>query len=765
MSREVDRRRFAPTPAMESRATELRAIASEISARLPGAHRVRIERFDPVTANPVLVVSESAPAEKGNYVQRALDHIQQINPALGLTTTQPAEFVADPNPQKASSGAVTVHLQQQYKGIPIFQAAEAVRFTPDGSLKETLGTSFTLSREIDVSPALTVEEATVAAAQHVAVPDEEEQGHTDPFGQPLEVKRVDLGGFEPKVVTAFPDKADHPSILEPGPFGQEIKAGLIWFPMDRDLRLSWEILLTMPNFEGQFRILVNAENRDILYCRQLMQTVLGRGNVYRVDGGNPREVTDFPRNLMDYGLPTTNLPPAFPDHWVDSNRTVGNNVEAHLGNTGRSFHGSRQNGVLTFDPTDAVGDEQKVLNIFYYNCYMHDFFYLLGFTEASGNFQRNNLGRGGVARDRVDARSHPGTVFGTANMLTKPDGMNPIMNMGLVASTNRHTAFDSTVVFHEFMHGVTNRLVGGPMNTRALEDLQCRGMGEGWGDYIACTINNTNVVGAWVVDRAKGIRGFPYDSNFPDGFGDLGTGRYVEVHNIGEIWCASLLEMNRVIGKVLGGQLVVDALMLSRANPSFLDMRDSILSALDNKLAGGQLSTDEHTTARRQIWEVFARFGMGINAKSDGAGLTGIVADTSVPQEVTGPQVSMESTPSLEIPDRDPSGISDSLNVSQTGTVRRLSVFVDIRHTFIGDLRVNLVSPERTSVFLHRGAGGAADNLVRSYSTENTAALANLKGKEVAGDWQLHVADVFSRDIGTLRRWSLEIELEGGPPQ
>lgn len=64
-------------------------------------------------------------------------------------------------------------------------------------------------------------------------------------------------------------------------------------------------------------------------------------------------------------------------------------------------------------------------------------------------------------------------------------------------------------------------------------------MGEGWGDYIACTINETEVVGDWVVGDPAGIRGFRYDSSFPDNFSDLRTGRYTEVHNIGEIWCAS----------------------------------------------------------------------------------------------------------------------------------------------------------------------------------------------------------------------------------
>jgi hypothetical protein len=68
---------------------------------------------------------------------------------------------------------------------------------------------------------------------------------------------------------------------------------------------------------------------------------------------------------------------------------------------------------------------------------MHDFFYLLGFREGDGNFQANNFGRGRIGGDRVDARSHPGAVFGTANMSRSVDGKVSIMNMGLVTSTNR----------------------------------------------------------------------------------------------------------------------------------------------------------------------------------------------------------------------------------------------------------------------------------------------------------------------------------------
>ncbi|HEX2014771.1 MAG TPA: M36 family metallopeptidase, partial [Nitrososphaera sp.] len=489
MGREIDCRNFKVSKVTKAREVELKSLASQVSDRLPGAHRVRIKSLDATTGNPSLVTSESAPAEKGNYIERALNHVTRISRALGFTETQPAEFVADPNIQETSSGGVAVHLQQQYKGISIFQAAQAVRFSPDGALKETAGTSVTVSKEVEVLPKLSVQEAVLRAAQHVAVPGPDEEGAKDQFGQPLKPERVDLTGFEPRIIAAFANKPDQPTVLDAGPFGDKIKANLIWFLLEEGLRLGWEVVITMPGYKGQYRTIVDAKTGEILYCRQLMKSVAARGNVYRIDGGSGQQMTNFPRLLGDYSLPIpTNLPTGFPDDWVDLNSAVGNSVFAHLGGSGPTIQGTVQDGVLTFDPADPVGNDQKVLNIFYYNCYMHDFFYLLGFREADGNFQQNNFGRGGVQSDRVDARAHAGTVWGTANMYTPIDGLGATMNMGLVESTNRHTAFDSTVVFHEFTHGVTNRLVGGPMNDHALEAPQSGGMGEGWSDYFACTI-------------------------------------------------------------------------------------------------------------------------------------------------------------------------------------------------------------------------------------------------------------------------------------
>src|SRR6185503_18044723 len=170
----------------------------------------------------------------------------------------------------------------------------------------------------------------------------------------------------------------------------------------------------------------------------------------------PRQMVQFPQDLSVYGLSIpSNLPANFPDHWLDGNETSGNGVHATNGDTGVSLSGNLQNGQVVFNPSDHLGIEQRVLNIFYYACFIHDFVYLLGFREANGNFQKDNLGRGGLPGDRVEARAFPGEVWSTANFITPVDGSSPTMNMGLFSPTNRHTAFDATVVFHESTHGVT----------------------------------------------------------------------------------------------------------------------------------------------------------------------------------------------------------------------------------------------------------------------------------------------------------------------
>ena len=632
MSREVDKRDFSVDHTTPTGTAGLTAAAGAVSDNLPGPHRVRIKGFDTVTGNPSGLVSTGAPTGTENYVARALQHLQSVGPALGLSAAQPNEFAADPHPQTTSSGAVVVHLQQHYKSIPIFQADQSLNFTPDGAIDQTNGTTVTVPNDVSAVPGISLEAAVLKAAQFLAVPESDEQGQKDAYGVALPAIGVDLTNWRPKRIATFSTKADVPSVLEAGPFGDVIKGSLIWFWMNGGLRLAWHLMFAMPSYEGQYRVIVDAQTGDILYSHQLVQSVIAIGNVFQKDGSMGRVNTNFPRPVGDYGLPPVSLPNGFPNDWVTSNSTVGNAVNAHLEDTGPPLTVPASGGILTFNPADPASDDQKVLNLFYYACYMHDYLYLLGFREADGNFQQNNLGNGGAEGDPLDARAYQGAVWATASMATPADGSSPLMKMGLVPDTNRHTALDSTVVFHEYTHGLTNRLVGGPMNDQALDAQQSAGMGEGWSDYVACTITGEEVIAAWVLNTANGARAFRYDGNYPDTFADLGTGRYTEMHNIGEIWCAALLEMNRAIGSALGIQLVVDSLKLTPANPSFPDARDAIFLALDHMLSSNKLTAAQHDGFAASMWKVFARFGLGPKAQSNGASLSGIVADFQAPE-------------------------------------------------------------------------------------------------------------------------------------
>ena len=92
--------------------------------------------------------------------------------------------------------------------------------------------------------------------------------------------------------------------------------------------------------------------------------------------------------------------------------------------------------------------------------------------------------------------------------------------------------------------------------------------------------------------------------------------------------------------------------------------------------------------------------------------------------------------------------------------MKALKVSVDITHTYIGDLQVELQSPSGQKVMLHDRSGGAKRDLQQTYSSTSMLALSALSGESLKGNWHLNVRDLASRDIGRLNRWSLEIEYE-----
>ncbi|WP_405636882.1 S8 family peptidase [Streptomyces sp. NBC_01178] len=79
-----------------------------------------------------------------------------------------------------------------------------------------------------------------------------------------------------------------------------------------------------------------------------------------------------------------------------------------------------------------------------------------------------------------------------------------------------------------------------------------------------------------------------------------------------------------------------------------------------------------------------------------------------------------------------------------------LSVPVNISHTYIGDLKIDLVAPNGTVFNLKAyGSGGSSDNVVTTYTVNASSVVAN-------GTWKLRVSDNASADTGRINSWALQ---------
>ena len=110
------------------------------------------------------------------------------------------------------------------------------------------------------------------------------------------------------------------------------------------------------------------------------------------------------------------------------------------------------------------------------------------------------------------------------------------------------------------------------------------------------------------------------------------------------------------------------------------------------------------------------------------------------------------SEPAISITDHNT--IQDAITVDQSGTATSVSVAVDISHTYIGDLVVELTAPDDTAQTLHSRAGGSANDIDQTYTPD-------FDGTGIAGDWILRVGDRAGGDTGTLDSWTLTIDHGG----
>ncbi len=208
--------------------------------------------------------------------------------------------------------------------------------------------------------------------------------------------------------------------------------------------------------------------------------------------------------------------------------------------------------------------------------------------------------------------------------------------MALANTINRDSDFDNGVVAHEYGHGISNRLTGGPSTASCLPNPGDIGeqAGEGWSDFwsLVLTAKSSDTptlakgVGNYLDFKpinGSGIRNFPYTTDLgvnPQTYADIGSTNVP--HGVGEIWMDMVWEMywelvtkhgfdadiyNGTGGNNLTIQLVIDGMKLQPCAPDFVEARDAILAA-DLANNGGDNECE--------IWRAFTKRGLGENAVS-----------------------------------------------------------------------------------------------------------------------------------------------------
>ncbi len=128
------------------------------------------------------------------------------------------------------------------------------------------------------------------------------------------------------------------------------------------------------------------------------------------------------------------------------------------------------------------------------------------------------------------------------------------------------------------------------------------------------------------------------------------------------------------------------------------------------------------------------------------------------------------------IPDYPAAGVDSVLAVAGApATIAKVTVLLNVTHTYDGDLTLTLISPSGTPVLLSSGNGGSSDNYTDTLfddaaATSITAgvapftgsyrpeqALSTLAGQDPNGTWSLRIVDSYGGDIGTLWAWTLTI--------
>jgi len=369
------------------------------------------------------------------------------------------------------------------------------------------------------------------------------------------------------------------------------------------------------------------------------------------------------------------------------------------------------------------------------------------------DYYKNVQGRSGIRGDGVGAysRVHYGNNYVNAFWsdscfcMTYGDG-----------SGNTHPLTSIDVAGHEMTHGVTSNTAG--LNYSG----ESGGLNEATSDIFGTAVefyaNNSSDVGDYLIGEEIDINGDGTPLRYMDKPSKDGSSKDSWYSGIGSVdvhyssgpanhffYLLSEGSGTKTINGVTYNSSTSDGLPVTgigrdkaekiwfRALTTKFTSTTNYAGARTGTLAAaGELygTTSAEYTAVANAWA-----GVAVGTRPGGGG---------------GGGTSFESTTDVSIPDNG-AAVNSPITVSgRTGNApSNLAVAVDIVHTYIGDLRVQLIAPDGTAYTLKAyGTGGSSDNINTTYTVDASSEVAN-------GTWQLRVQDNAAQDTGYINSWKL----------
>jgi hypothetical protein len=225
---------------------------------------------------------------------------------------------------------------------------------------------------------------------------------------------------------------------------------------------------------------------------------------------------------------------------------------------------------------------------------------------ATGVIVANNVGTaiftmGGTSRARI-----PSVMVSQADgsTLKSLEGSAAKMRLKATQPLQLDGDLDSDIVYHEYGHGLTWRMIGGMSGPLA------GAIGEGASDVTAFMVNGSGIVGEYAASSPNGIRRYPY-AGYPLTYANV-TG--AEVHNDGEIYAAAMwrlrelwLASNRTNDALF--KVFVDGMNYTPSTPAFEHMRNGMLDSINHSNPG------DAAAQCALVWQAFGQYGIGDGAK------------------------------------------------------------------------------------------------------------------------------------------------------